>query len=279
MKRFLSLGAGVQSSRLLLEAARGEREPFDYALMADTQDEPEEVYEWYRWLKDEVARSPVQIPMMVVTAGKLSTEALKLRTSRKTGNRYLRSLIPAWVAKPNGDRALMGRRCTSEYKIRVLTKWQRRLAEVPRACKTPMVHVTIGISLDEALRQKPNKEPWAVNDHPLVRERITRLDCEQWLWRHYERRAPKSACRQCPFHGDDYWSRMKAFQPQEFAIAVKFDYDLRAAARLQTGTARLVGDVYLHSSCQPLDKVEFSSVPERFQLDMFANECEGLCGV
>lgn len=279
MMRFLSLGAGVQSSRLLLEAARGERAPYDYALMADTQDEPDEVYAWYAWLVEEVARSPVPIPMKVVTAGKLSDAALKIRVSKKTGNRYIKTLIPAYVAKPNGERALMGRRCTADYKVRILTKWQRKLAAVPRGCKNKMVEVTIGISLDEYIRQKPNDKPWAVNVHPLVDEGITRLDCEQWLWKHYQRVAPKSACRQCPFHGDDYWARMKAMQPEEFAKSVKFDYDLRAAARMQTGTARLQGDVFLHSSLQPLDQVEFSSVPERFQLDLFNNECEGLCGV
>lgn len=279
MMRFLSLGVGVQSSRLLLEAARGERAPFDAALFADTQREPQEVYDWYAWLQDEVARSPVPIPIYTCTKGDLGIEALKLRTSKKTGNVYLRTLIPAYVAKPNGDRALMGRRCTTDYKVRVLTQMQRRLAKIPRGCKDVMVEVTIGISLDEFMRVKPNKEAWAVNAHPLVDEGITRTDCEQWLWRHYERRAPKSACRECPFHGDDYWARMKAIHPQEFAIAVKFDHDLRMQARQQTGSAKLAGDVFLHSSLQPLDQIQFSSVPERFQLDLFNNECEGLCGV
>jgi len=247
--------------------------------MADTRREPRKVYEWYEWLIDEVGRSPVPIPMHLVSGGDLGAEALRLRVSKKTGNRYLKTLLPAYVAKPDGGRSLMGRRCTTDYKIRVLNKAQRRLAKVPRGCRTPVVEVTIGISIDEWMRVKPNAEPWAVNVHPLVDEHISRHDCEVWLWKHYRKIAPKSACKMCPFHGDDYWARMRATQPEEFAEAVQFDHELRATARLQTGSARLAGDVFLHQSLRPLDEVEFSSVPERFQLDLFGAECEGLCGV
>ena len=34
---------------------------------------------------------------------------------------------------------------------------------------------------------------------------------------------------------------------------------------------------YTHKSCKPLDEVEFSK--EDNQLDMFENECEGMCGL
>ena len=44
MKRFLSLGAGVQSSTLALMIANGELEPVDSAIFADTGWEPRKVY-------------------------------------------------------------------------------------------------------------------------------------------------------------------------------------------------------------------------------------------
>ena len=34
---------------------------------------------------------------------------------------------------------------------------------------------------------------------------------------------------------------------------------------------------YTHRSCKPLDEVNFN--PDDNQLDMFNNECEGMCGV
>ena len=43
--------------------------------------------------------------------------------------------------------------------------------------------------------------------------------------------------------------------------------------------ARLAGDVFVHSSLKPLDQVKFSDVPEKLQVNLFGNECEGLCGV
>jgi hypothetical protein len=251
--------------------------------MADTQREPDEVYAWYEWLKEEVARSPVPIPMYQVTAGDLGASALKVRVSKKTGNTYIKTLIPAYVAKPDGSKALMGRRCTTDFKIRALTKLQRKLAEVPRARKgVPVevrVEVAIGISIDEYIRMKPSREPWARHVHPLVDERISRRDCEAWLWKNYRKIAPKSACYFCPFHSDEHWKMMQNHQPEAFAAAVKFDNELREAARLQTGSARLAGDVFLHSSMIPLGEVIFGGVPDHLQVDMFGNECEGMCGV
>ncbi len=47
----ISLGAGVQSSTMALMAAHGEIEPMpDAAIFADTQNEPQRVYEWLDWL-------------------------------------------------------------------------------------------------------------------------------------------------------------------------------------------------------------------------------------
>lgn len=46
MMRFLSLGAGVQSSTLALMIALGELPPVDAAIFSDTHWEPRAVYEW-----------------------------------------------------------------------------------------------------------------------------------------------------------------------------------------------------------------------------------------
>jgi hypothetical protein len=281
--RFLSLGAGVQSSYLLLQAARGIRAPYDYAIFANTKREPQKVMDWLAWMREEVARSKHPIPIIEVTAGDLGAEAVRVRTSKKTGNQYVKTLLPAYVAKKNGEKSMMGRRCTVDYKLRVLTKTQRRLAKVHRKKRgvtaKVMAEVTIGFSFDEWQRMKPNREPWAINVFPLVAEKVTRHDCELWVEETYGRTPPKSACIFCPFHGDEYWQSMKDKEPDEFAQAVQFDHDLRAAAEAQTGTARLRGKVYLHQSLRPLDQVKFTDTPDHFQVELFGAECEGLCGV
>lgn len=54
--RILSLGAGVQSSTVLLMAARGELEyEIDGAIFSDTQWEPKVVYDWLAFLEEQVA--------------------------------------------------------------------------------------------------------------------------------------------------------------------------------------------------------------------------------
>ena len=55
MKIICSLGAGVQSSTLVLMAARGELTPMpDAAIFADTGAEPEGVYTWLDELEKEI---------------------------------------------------------------------------------------------------------------------------------------------------------------------------------------------------------------------------------
>src|SRR5688572_25100863 len=146
---FLSLGAGVQSSNLALRFAHGEimddqGRPvlLDGAIFADTQSEPASVYAWLRVLKDFIATAPHPFPVYTVTAGNLETTTLRLRTSKKTGQRYVRALIPAFFrtltkSKTTGrtieGRGLLGRKCTAEYKVRALKKHQRKLAQVKRA--------------------------------------------------------------------------------------------------------------------------------------------------
>lgn len=279
MKRYLSLGAGVQSSTLAMMIATGELPPIEAAIFADTQAEPQGVYDWLEVLKGLVAQSPHPFPIHTVTAGNLEGEQTRLRTSGKTGNKYVRTLIPAFVAMPNGKKALLGRKCTAEFKIRAILRKQRELTPVPRGCKTIVCTALIGISTDEAHRMKPSREPWSVNAWPLIEVGMSRQDCLAWMASHGYPTPPRSSCVFCPFHSDAEWTRLRDEEPAEFARAIKFDNTLREQARKQTGTAASPGDVFLHSSLVPLAEVQFKDVPSHAQVDLFGNECEGLCGV
>lgn len=83
MKRFLSLGAGVQSSTLALMIAHGEIEPVDAAIFADTQWEPSHVYDWLDWLEKQLP-----FPVYRVTHGNLRTDTLA-KGGRKSGRHPL----------------------------------------------------------------------------------------------------------------------------------------------------------------------------------------------
>jgi hypothetical protein len=41
----------------------------------------------------------------------------------------------------------------------------------------------------------------------------------------------------------------------------------------------LRGQQFMHRSCVPLDEVDLSTAADHGQVDMFNNECEGMCGV
>ena len=61
--------------------------------------------------------------------------------------------------------------------------------------------------------------------------------------------------------------------PEAWAEAVAVDRAIR------TGLHGIRGRVYLHRSAVPLDQADLSTPADRGQLDLWANECEGLCGV
>lgn len=279
MKRILSLGAGVQSSTLALMAAYGDIEPIDAAVFADTQGEPKSVTEWLETLRGLVNAAPHPFPIYTITAGSLEEVSTNTKCSKKTGNHYVRQMIPAFVARHDGSHGLLGRRCTAEYKIRPLNVFSRKLVPVKRGCKHVVCHTLIGISYDEVQRMKPSREPWSENIWPLIDLKMTRQDCLKWMESHGFPRPPRSACVFCPFHSDEEWRRLKTDEPEEFTRAVLFEQKMQHAFTQTTGNAKLRGEVYLHSSLKPLDEIDFTDRPGHIQIDMFGNECEGLCGV
>jgi hypothetical protein len=160
---------------------------------------------------------------------------------------------------------MVRRQCTKEYKLR---PFQRKVVELLGGRPRGGAEVWVGISRDEAARMKPSRVGYIVNRWPLIERDMTRWDCRRWLatrgWS-----APRSACIACPFRSDDEWRDLEA---AEFADARLVD----AAIRHQPG---IRGQQFVHRSCRPLADVDFSTPEDRGQLNLFGNECEGLCGV
>jgi len=270
----ISLGAGVQSSTLALMASDGEVGPLPYAaIFADTQAEPPGVYQWLDWLEGQL-----RFPVYRVTAGSLTDAVLKPRTHLKTGARYFKNIIPAYVQNKDGTRGITGRACTPDFKLAPLFKKARELGQIKRGQKAVGVVSWIGISLDEVSRMKPSKLPWAKNRFPLIEMEMTRHDCLRWMKSKGYPTPPRSACTYCPFHSDHEWRTMKNERPNEFAEAVAFEKQFQALRDTENGPNRMKGKLYLHDSLVPLDQIDFSEDTTQGQLK-FHNECEGLCGV
>jgi hypothetical protein len=279
MRRFLSLGAGVQSSTLLLMACRGDIEPFDAAIFSDTQSEPKAVYEWLGYLEAEASR--VGIPLYRITAGALGDDVLHAK-----GKAGSVGQPPFFVRHPDNPRDLGGtlwRKCTTEYKVKPIMRAIRELLGVgPRSqIKEPVAQI-LGISRDEAHRCKPSRYRWIVNQFPLVDKRMSRGDCLYWLGSHGYPQPPKSACVFCPYRSNKGWLRLAQDAPDDFAQAVAFDHALRADGHRLPGVK---GESFVHRSFRPLGVAiaEVAARAERAsdQLDLWdLQDCEGgYCGV
>lgn len=261
MLNIISLGAGVQSSTMALMAGHGEISPMpDAAIFADTQWEPKAVYEWLQFL----IRS-LPFPVYRVTAGNLRSQTLAFTNSSGKGRV---ATIPWFMKMTNGHPAMGHRQCTAQYKLRPV---QKKVVELMGGRPRAGCSMWIGISRDEASRMKPSRVKYIEHRWPLINLLMTRNDCLKWMERHGYPVPPRSSCIGCPFHSDHEWRQIKS-DPIAWADAVEVDTVIRHQPKF-------LGEQFMHRSLVPLSEVDLSTDDDRGQLNMFENECEGMCGV
>lgn len=261
---YLSLGAGVQSSALYILSAQGKAPKADVAIFADTQDEPQYVYEQLGRLMSWGAVHG-GAPVKIVSKGRLSE--LQLTTTR--------SFVPMFVDN-DGRRGFLRRKCTREFKVEPIEKevraqlgFGRGQRVQGRATATGM----IGISRDEIQRMKPARMAWIEHIFPLVDLGMRRADCSRVVEEAGLPTPLKSACVFCPFKDTASWMWLRREHPEEFEKACQFDEAIRDGSR-----HGIRHKAFLHSSLKPLRQVDL--VDRQGDLfDGFQNECEGMCGV
>ena len=275
----LSLGAGVQSSTLLLMSIKGELPKLDAAVFADTGWEPQEVYDHCDWLKAESENNG--IPFYILKSGDLRQHTIdgKLRGIKSKGEQFVS--IPLHVLKDNGEKAIVRRQCTRQYKVEPIQRFLKSeilgLDKHSRWPKEPVIDLWFGISSDEAVRIRNPEEKWKNHIYPLCnmpsnyfKKPYNRQRCVAWLGRNYkDRRIPRSACVGCPFKTNREWRYLRDQFPDEWIDVVKVDESLRTKGQ---------GDTYLHSSCTPLKDANLGDDPNQLMFGGFGNECLGYCG-
>lgn len=265
--RVLSLGAGVQSTTMALMAAHGEISPMpDAAIFADTGWEPQKVYDHLYWLERQL---PFPVHRVHRPGPDLGQHAIDIAITPVT-----RTASPPWFTR--GPDGMLPRQCSKEFKVRVIGQKVRELLGLKpgeRGPKGKVVEQWLGISLDEMQRMKDAEQPFVQHRFPLIDLRIARRDCLRWMADRRYPRPPKSACIFCPYHGDDQWRDMRDNSPEDWAKAVAFD------AAIRPGFHGMDGEAFVHRQRVPLDQVDLSTAEDRGQLNLFNNECEGMCGV
>ena len=268
--RILSLGAGVQSSTLALMIEGGKIPMVDAAIFADTQAESKETYQFFGWLKTKLS-----YPVYIVTKGSL-TEQILIGTY--TSNNKLLENYPSapffLKNKITGKKGLLMRQCTNQFKVQPIIQEIRRLLGLKkgeRYKKDTTVEQLMGISYDEIFRMKPSRVPYITNVFPLIDKKMRRQDCINWFKKYYDKTPPRSACIYCPFHHDEDFKLMKKNNPKEWNEVVEFDKKIRNKNRDKNI------ENFVHKSCTPIDEVDLNKGDD--QLNLFNNECEGMCGV
>ncbi|MFI1889874.1 hypothetical protein [Streptomyces jumonjinensis] len=261
--RLLSLGAGVQSTTLMLLAAESRLDRIDGAIFADTGWEPAAVYEHLDRLEREVAQ-PAGIPIYRVSVGNIRSDALD------PAHRF--ASMPLFIKNRDGGDGMTRRQCTSEYKLKPIKRQVRELLGYTHPQPVPrgmFAEQWIGISRDEFHRAKDSGIRYLRSSFPLLGmggsadggEGWTRDDCLRYLRSRGWASTPKSACVGCPFHGNAQWRTLRDEQPAEWADAVEFDRAIRSGNARGTALGKpLLGEAYLHRSRLPLDQAPIDRV-------------------
>ena len=277
--RLISLGAGIQSSTLLLLAAEGRLPKPDAAIFADTGWEPKAVYSHLARLETEIA-APARIPIYRVRRGHIRNDAL---------NPHARfAQMPLYLLFPDGSRGMLRRACTAEYKIAAIKPRVRALLGFQHPTPVPagvFAEQWVGYSIDESSRaaRATDDVAYTRSHFPLLflpggtgrsAHGWTRQDCERYLRTKGFETTPKSACIGCPYHTNAYWRDMRDHRPDEWADAIAFDHAIRhGAARANANGQPLRGQAFLHRSCVPLERAPIDHVTaaewRSRQLDMF----------
>lgn len=264
--RVASFGGGIQSWTMLVAADKGLLGPRpDFAIIGDTGDESDAMWEYY-----ETHRDRVSTEIIVVKKGDILEH---VRRSKSEPDGKQRATLPYYLAA-GGQ---MMRTCTATFKIDAVTAKIRELLGVEKGRRVPkdtLVEVWVGFSFDERKRAGGYPaELWQEVRYPLLELGWTRGRCEQFLVENGFPVPPRSRCIICPYRSDESWRTLTA---EEFEHACRIDDSLRADGKPPVGYESLP---YLHRERKPLREVDFTPPSMGLPLaDDESEDCFGGCG-
>ncbi len=199
MRRILSMGAGVQTTALLIKCP--ERYKDGYIVFADTGDEKAKTY-WYieKYLKPFCEE-----------------KNLKWVTVK---NKNYDSLMD-WSMKKKRLPIVMSRHCTKNFKITPMEQYARSIGATD---KNP-IYLDIGISIDESHRANFTKyeKKYLIKEWPLVDLKISRKMCYDIIKEHGWPLPVKSGCDFCPFMPRSEMKKLSYENPERFAKIVAME--------------------------------------------------------
>ena len=243
-----SFGGGLNSVAIGALIVQGKLPKPDVSVIVDTEREKSATWEY---LENVIGPALSSVGVEIHRVKKSEFTILDL-FSGADGNTLL---IPTFSNK-NGSVGKLANFCSNEWKQRVRDRYLRSIG-ITKKLKW------IGFCLDEPRR-------WLrVSDDPSVRLPLVydvpmrRRDCEKIVREMGWPPAPRSNCWMCPNQGDHEWRDIKENYPEDFAMAVKMEREIQKTDPF----------AFLHSSCIPLDHVDFTQEPDLFTRACNSGEC------
>ena len=265
--RVISHGGGLQTSVLCLMAARGEIGPMpDMAIFADTGGELRRTYAYLDYLQEHLPFPIVRVRRPGPTLGDLM-----LAVARGERGRSGTSMVPFYALSDAGERSMLPKQCSKDYKTRVVAREVQRILGIDpgkRGPAEPTVEMWVGMTMDELTRVATNEKKWIHNRHPLVERGMNRRDCIRWAEERQYRVPQKSSCKFCPFRDNPSWQAMSENDPEDFAEACDWDDAMRTIPGFE-------GQLFIHRRFVPLRNAVLEEPTP--QLPLFS-DCDS-CGV
>ena len=219
MKTFLSFGAGVQTTAMLIMIAKGEIEA-DAVIFADTGAEHPETYEYIEKY-DKPLCQKIGIPFMTVRMHRRTKNA-------DTGIREYADSLRDVILMIHRVPSINNRWCTDYAKKRPIRLAIRGMQKENKFVKPATA--LIGISIDEKHRAFNPDGSWKQphfseygSAYPLVEKRISRDDCHRIIKDYGWPDPVKSGCYFCPFQGPREWATLYHTHPDLFWDAVALE--------------------------------------------------------
>lgn len=264
----LSSGGGTQSNCMLVLIAMGALPKPDLVVMADTEREASNVFEYQ---KKYIAPLCKKIGLEYVIIPKSDwTTADILYTSKSNDE----TTLPGFFTEINGrdKNSECGKQasfCSDKWKKEVLHRYLNdRFGE--KELTKRGVDFWIGMSFDEPKRIRYNSGKWQKR-YPLFESMILREQAIKIVQDYGFNKPPRSICWMCPNRHYDVWQWMKENVPNDFKKAVEFEKQLQIDFPW----------LWLTKSGVPLESIDFVALSKSDkQIDIFDRYCDtGMCFV
>lgn len=209
--RVLSLGAGVNSTALLVLKAQGKID-FDFAIFADTGNENPETYEYLENVIKPYCKQN-DIDLEIIHRELNNGENLKAWCDRH-------KLIPS---RKFGA-------CRDKFKISVIRKYLRKY--YPVVYKSREIETFIGFCVGEEGRREGYKGITANYSFPLMELGLNRLQCVQIIRDAGLPIPVKSGCTFCPHQPFESWIALYNKHPELYAEAETLEKNGKAYPKL-----------------------------------------------